>query len=155
MDLQWGRKTVQIRRNFITLWSWLVLRTKKTVISLWKSHAASSSPLFNGPIAVPTPSCLRALFPYGYCTIRYFCRCLADINAYFPCQPSKLNRIGGGERKNGGLNDRWPTKKARQSERGRLSNKLKELLVFVRLELWTLMQVSLYCTFIVHLSFVW
>lgn len=63
-----------------------------------KSHRALSVPLFNGSIAIPTPSCLRALFPYGYCAISYSCGCLSDINAYFPCQPSRLNWIEGGER---------------------------------------------------------
>lgn len=94
---------------------------------LRKSHGALSSPLFNGSIAVPTPSCSRALFPYGYCTIRYLCGCLADINAYFPCQPSKLNWIGGGEWRNERLSDGWPTKKERQGGRARLGKKLRGL----------------------------
>lgn len=94
----YGGKTAHIRSYFITLIQAspaadrrVIWRKKDTHFCPRKSQGALSLPLFNGSIAIPTPSCLRALFPYGYCAIIYPCRCLADINAYFPCQPSKLN----------------------------------------------------------------
>lgn len=72
---------------------------RETVLSLrGKSHGALSVALFNGSTAILTPSCLRALFPYCYCTISYPCGCLADIKAYLPCQLSKLSSTEGGEK---------------------------------------------------------
>lgn len=99
-------KTAQIRSYFITLWSRLVLLRELESFAGRDSHfpprkslGALSSPLFNGSIAILTPSCLRALFPCGYCAISYSCGFMADTNAYFPCQPGKLNWIGVGGRK--------------------------------------------------------
>lgn len=68
------------------------LGRRKTVLALrGKSHAALSIALFNGSIAIPTPSSMRSLFPFCYCTISYLCGCPVDVNAYSLCQQSELN----------------------------------------------------------------
>lgn len=78
------------------------LGRRKTVLALrGKSHAALSITLFNGSIAIPTPSRMRSLFPYCYCTISYLCGCPVDVNAYSLCQQSELNSTQGGESEGG------------------------------------------------------
>lgn len=76
---------------------------RETALALHgKSHAALSIALFNGSIAIPTPSCIRSLFPYCYCTISYLCGCPVDVNAYSLCWQSELNSTQGGESGGGG-----------------------------------------------------
>lgn len=76
---------------------------RETVLALCgKSHGALSIALFNGSIAIPTPSCRRSLFPYCYCTISYLCGCPVDVNAYSLCRQSELNSTQGGGSGGGG-----------------------------------------------------
>lgn len=95
------------------------LGRRETVLALCgKSHAALSIALFNGSIAIPTPSCMRSLFPYCYCTISYLCGCPVDVNAYSLCRQSELNSTQGGESGGGEEKDREEITKWHASRSG-------------------------------------
>lgn len=82
-----------------------ILGTRNTCFPPSKSVRAF---LFNGSIVMPTPSCVRALFPMVIApSLTLAESCLTQTHTSHAMQ-SKLNRIGSGKGGDGRLSERWP-----------------------------------------------